>query len=280
MAKARNGRVGTVTARAKAPATRRDAAVQPKPSGKTSAPQRVAKVMAKVAGSKPAKTSAAMSAEERALRVGVIATAQKMSAIGLSPGRSGNVSVRFGDGMLITPSGMAYDTLTPDDVVFVAADGSVLASSRKPSSEWQFHLSALAARGDRAGVVHTHSENAVVLACRHQSIPAFHYMVAAAGGTDIPCIPYATFGTKKLARLVADGLARRDAVLMGNHGQIAIGKSLESALELACEVETLAAQYVKVLSLGKPKLLTDKEMRTVLGKFQSYGQNAQSDSKS
>jgi L-fuculose-phosphate aldolase len=222
-----------------------------------------------------ARSGSRMPAAERQLRSEIIDTARAMSRMGLSPGRSGNVSARFGDGMLITPSGMPYDTLEPADIVFVAADGTVADDARKPSSEWRFHLSALEARPDRAAVVHTHSENAVVLACRHAPIPAFHYMVAAAGGTDIPCIPYATFGTGKLARYVAKGLAQRDAVLMANHGQIALGATLSAALELAAEVETLAGQYVKVLTLGKPKLLSDKQMQIVLSKFQSYGQNAQ-----
>lgn len=217
-----------------------------------------------------------LSAEERRVRTEVIETAKRMSAIGLTPGRSGNVSVRWRDGMLITPSGMTYDALTPADIVYVEADGTVPDGARKPSSEWQFHLSALGARPDLDAVVHAHSENAVALACRHEPIPAFHYMVAVAGGIDIPCVPYATFGTKKLARYVAQGLVDRDAVLMANHGQIAMGNSLSAALELASEVETLAAQYVKVLTLGKPKLVSEKNMQAVLLRFKTYGQNAQS----
>ena len=212
---------------------------------------------------------------ENAARRDVIATALAMSASGLSPGRSGNVSVRWKDGMLITPSGMAYDSLTPKDIVFVADDGTVAAKSRKPSSEWRFHLAAYAERSDRDAVVHTHSLNATVLACQHKPIPAFHYMVAAAGGTEIPCVPYASFGTDELAAHVCDGLRAHDACLMANHGQIAIGKTQASALELASEVENLAAQYVQVLSLGKPKILTDAEMPDVLVRFQNYGQKAQ-----
>jgi len=214
---------------------------------------------------------------ENAARREVIDTALAMSASGLSPGRSGNVSVRWQDGMLITPSGMAYDSLSPKDVVFVAEDGSVAAKSRKPSSEWRFHLAAYAERADRAAVVHTHSLHATVLACQHKPIPAFHYMVAAAGGTEIPCVPYASFGTEELANYVCEGLRRHDACLMANHGQIAIGNTLGSALELASEVENLAAQYVQVLSLGKPKLLNGAEMQDVLARFQNYGQKAQDD---
>lgn len=213
---------------------------------------------------------------ELAAREDVIVTAQQMSVRGLSPGRSGNVSMRFGAGMLITPSGVPYDTLQPADIVFVDGDGRVADGGLKPSSEWQFHLSALSARVDRHAVVHTHSRNALALACRHEAIPAFHYMVAAAGGIDIPCVPYALFGSTELADHVAAGLTKRDACLMANHGMIALGRDLGHALELAAEVEELAAQYVTVLQLGKPKLLTKAQMAEVLERFKTYGQNAQS----
>lgn len=212
---------------------------------------------------------------ETAARAAVIAGARAMNAQGLSPGRSGNVSRRWRDGMLITPSGMAYDVTTPKDIVFVAADGTSPKGARKPSSEWRFHLAAYVARSDRHAIVHTHSLHATVLACAHKSIPAFHYMVAAAGGADIPCVPYATFGTEELSRFVADGLKSRDACLMANHGQIAIGESLDRALELAAEVEVLAEQYYKVLTIGKPHILDANEMARVLEKFKDYGQKAQ-----
>ena len=222
------------------------------------------------------KRSPSKKSLETAARREVIETALEMSRTGLSPGRSGNVSRRWEDGMLITPSGMAYESLRPSDIVFVDDDGVVAARARKPSSEWRFHLGAYLARPDRAAVVHTHSLNATVLACRHEPIPAFHYMVAAAGGKRIPCIPYAAFGTDGLAELVADGLSQHDACLMANHGQIAIGEDLPKAFELAAEVENLAAQYVSVLALGKPKLLSDREMDDVLERFKGYGQKAQS----
>lgn len=212
---------------------------------------------------------------ELAARKGVIATALEMSESGLSPGRSGNVSVRFGDGMLITPSGMAYDVIKPSDIVFVDGDGAADPRAPKPSSEWRFHLSAYHARPDMNAVVHTHSLHAVVLACAHKPIPAFHYMVAIAGTDHIPIVPYAPFGTKKLADYVADGVSEAAACLMANHGQIALGASLESALELASEVEILSEQYVKVLTLGKPKLLGKRAMADVLKRFANYGQNAQ-----
>ena len=219
---------------------------------------------------------ASAKAQENAVRRAVIATAQAMSRMGLSPGRSGNVSARWHDGMLITPSGMAYDGLQARDIVFVGGDGSAAPNAPKPSSEWRFHLAAYAARADRHAVVHTHSLNATVLACQHKPIPAFHYMVAAAGGKNIPCVPYAAFGTEELAGNVAGGLSWHDACLMANHGQIAIGATLDAALELASEIENLATQYVGVLALGKPKLLTDVQMEDVLARFKTYGQNAQS----
>lgn len=214
-------------------------------------------------------------AREMALRLAVLETARAMSARGLSPGRSGNVSVRLGEGMLITPTGVPYDQITAQDIVPVAADGTPAAGALKPSSEWRFHLAAFQARPDRHAVVHCHSPEATVLACARKPIPAFHYMVAVAGGTDIPCVPYATFGTEALARHVAQGLADRDACLMANHGQIAIGATAAAALELAFEVETLAAQYVKVLLLGHVHILSAAEMGEVLERFKSYGQRAQ-----
>ena len=198
-----------------------------------------------------------------------------MSRSGLSPGRSGNVSCRFKDGMLITPSGKRYETIEPEDIVFVAADGRVPRRQLKPSSEWHFHLAAYAARPDRHALVHTHSMHATVLAAAHKPIPAFHYMVAVAGGKDIPCVPYATFGTEELARHVAGGLKERDACLMANHGQIALGVTLSQALELAFEVEVLAEQYYKVLTLGTAHILDDVEMALILEKFKTYGRKAQ-----
>ncbi len=215
-------------------------------------------------------------AKELKARRAVIRTALAMSRSGLSPGRSGNVSCRWKGGMLITPSGMAYDKIGPRDIVFVDGKGEVPdKKSRKPSSEWRFHLAAYRARPDMGAVVHTHSLNATVLACAGKPIPAFHYMVAVAGGSDIPLVPYDTFGTKELAQHVAKGLSHRTACLMANHGQIAIGETLEAALELAHEVEVLATQYCKVLTLGEPVLLSADEMARVLKRFKTYGQRAQ-----
>jgi len=215
---------------------------------------------------------------EASLRAEVVATALAMSRSGLSPGRSGNVSVRFADGMLITPTGLAYEDITPEEIVFVAGDGSVPGRQRAPSSEWHFHLAAYRARPDMAALVHTHSLHAVVLACAGRPIPAFHYMVAVAGGADIPLVPYATFGSPELAGNVARGIAHRQACLIEHHGVVALGETLESALELAHEVEVLAEQYYKLLTLGAtPPLLSVDEMAVVLEKFRTYGQRPEAE---
>jgi L-fuculose-phosphate aldolase len=216
-----------------------------------------------------------ITAAEAAARRQVLDTALAMSRQGLSPGRSGNVSARFDGDVLITPSGMAYDVLTPADIVRVALDGQAASSQRKPSSELHFHLATYRARPDIGAIVHTHSLHATVLACARRAIPAFHYMVAVAGGDDIPLVPYATFGTDELARRVAAGLTHRNACLMANHGQIAVGATCAEALALAAEVEVLAEQYVKVLTLGSPHILARDEMARVLERFAGYGQKAQ-----
>lgn len=211
-------------------------------------------------------------AEEAWLRQEIIDTALAMSHEGLSPGASGNISARWESGMLITPSGMAYDDLIPEDIVHVDGQGKPVVGARMPSSEWRFHLAAYAARPDAQAIVHAHSLYATALACARKPIPAFHYMVAVAGGMDIPLADYATFGTKALADNVAAALKERKACLMANHGQIACGGSLERALALAREVEALAAQYIAALQAGGPVLLEEAEMRRVLARFETYGQ--------
>ncbi len=196
-----------------------------------------------------------------------------MQDAGLSPQRSGNVSARCGDGMLITPTGMPYDELTPDDIVLLSGSGAVEAGQRKPSSEWHFHLAIYANRADAGAVVHCHSLNATALACTGRDIPAFHYMVAVAGGKDIRCAGYETFGTEELAAATLAALEGRRACLLANHGQVAVAATVGDALELAMEVETLASQYVEVLKIGGGRLLDDAEMDRVLEKFAGYGQD-------
>ena len=198
----------------------------------------------------------------------VIATAREMGARGINHGRSGNVSTRTATGMLVTPSSVAYDELTPDDVVAVDADGSWrVANARRPSSEWRFHLDVLAARPEAAAVVHAHPINATALACHRRGIGSFHYMVAMAGGHDIRCADYATFGTPELSANVVSALDGRRACLLANHGVVAIGPSLGAALDLAVEVEVLAGQYLAALAIGEPVALTAAEMDEVLAKM-------------
>lgn len=202
----------------------------------------------------------------------IVAAARKMQGLGLSPGRSGNISVRWKAGMLITASGIRPEDLDAEtDVVFVDAEGKLPAGGKAPSSEWRFHLAIYEARPDAGSVVHCHSRFATALACAHLAVPSFHYMAAKAGGADIPLAPYATYGTPELAAHAAAALSSRNACLLANHGQIAIGAALEDALELAEEVEALAAQYAVARSLGGPVLLSAEEMARVAEKFKTYG---------
>jgi L-fuculose-phosphate aldolase len=209
--------------------------------------------------------------DEAGLREAVLDAARAMSVSRLSPGCSGNVSARLGEGMVITPSGVAYEGMSADDLVRVAGDGTPEAHRYKPSSEWRFHLAVYAARPEAGAIVHTHSRHATVLACAEKTIPAFHYMVAVAGGSDIRCSPYATFGTKELADYVVAALEGRRACLMAHHGQLAFGKSPQAALELAGEVEELAAQYCELLKIGGGAILDNAEMARVLERFKTYG---------
>ncbi len=197
--------------------------------------------------------------------------ALEMSQRGLSPQRSGNVSMRVEDVVLITPSGMAYADILPEDIAVVSLTGNQTAGRRMPSTETLLHLAIYLARPPARAIVHCHSMAATALACMRKPIPAFHYMVAVAGGTSIPCADYATFGSDALAQTTLAALDGHRACLMAHHGQIAFGGTLRNALELASEVETLARQYLDVLSLGEPDLIDDEEMQNVLKKFETYG---------
>ena len=211
-----------------------------------------------------------MDQAEPAMRREVIKTCLRMNEIGINQGTSGNVSIRWRDGLLITPSGVPYEQLEPQDIVFMDWQGHH-APDQKPSSEWRFHLAILSDRGDVNAVVHTHSLCATSLAIRGMDIPAVHYMIAAAGGASIRCAPYATFGTPELSLNALAALEGRRACLLGNHGVIATGENLYKALWLAKEVEVLAQQYVLSLQLGGPNLLSDEEIERVVEKFKSYG---------
>ena len=193
-----------------------------------------------------------------------------MNSLGINRGASGNVSARWKAGFLITPSGKRYEDIKPADIVFIDAAGKPR-GKWAPSSEWRFHHDIYRNRTDVGAVVHTHSSFATTLACLHKDVPAFHYMIAVAGGNSIRCAPYATFGTQKLSNNALKALADRKACLLANHGMIATGASLDKALSLAIEVEALCEQYWRALQIGKPKILSAREMSTVIGKFRSYG---------
>jgi len=210
--------------------------------------------------------------DEAELRRRMVRVMQAMDERGLNRGTSGNVSARCGEAMLVTPSGIPAQRLEPEQMVLIAADGSVPNDALKPSSEWHMHQRLLQRRPDMAAVVHCHSRHATILACAHKPIPALHYMVAVGGGSSVPLAPYATFGSTELADAVVEALDGRFAALMANHGQVVVGRSLEAALSIAEEVEEQAAVYWGTLAIGGPKLLDEAEMDTVMDRFKTYGQ--------
>jgi L-fuculose-phosphate aldolase len=211
-----------------------------------------------------------MSDNELALREEIITTCLRMNALGINQGTSGNVSVRWRQGLLVTPSGTPYERLEPEDIVYLDQHGNH-AQHQTPSSEWRFHRDIYRHRAEVAAVVHTHSMYATAIAIKGLDIPALHYMIAAAGGPTIRCAPYATFGTQALSDNALAALEDRKACLLGNHGVIATGTTLYQALWLAREVETLAQQYWLTLQLGGANILSDEEVARVVEKFKSYG---------
>lgn len=212
---------------------------------------------------------------ERELRAAIVATACAMNAEGINRGKSGNVSARLKgngfDGFLVTPTGMPCDTITADDIVAMTLNGETR-SGRRASSEWRFHRELYRVRGDFNAIVHAHAPFATTLACLRRGIPPFHYMIAVAGGRDIRCAPYATFGSPELAALAVAAMADRRACLLANHGMIAAGADIAAALALAIEVEGLAEIYWRALQIGEPVLLSDSEMAEAIEKFRTYGQ--------
>ena len=215
------------------------------------------------------------------LRRAVIDTARAMNDAGINVNKAGNVSVRCArgrqEGLLITPTGLDYAKLQPADLVFLRLADAAASGGREPSSEWRFHLDIYRARPQFAAVVHTHSPAATALACHGRGIPPFHYMVATAGGADIRCAPYATFGTQALSDHALAALVDRKACLLAHHGVIACEASLPQALALAIEVEYLARMYLAASALGEPPRLPDDEMARVLLKVDHYGQPAPGD---
>ncbi len=204
-------------------------------------------------------------------RAEVIAACRDLTRLGLSYGTSGNISVRLdAQRFFISPSGMAYDALKPADVPLMDFKGR-WSGRHRPSSEWRFHRDIYASRERVGAIVHTHSPRATSLACTGRGIPAFHYMVAVAGGADIRCAPYHTFGSQELSDAAIAALKDRNACLLANHGVIALGADAHAALALAGEIENLAAQYCAALTLGDVRLLDEAEMRRVAEKFRTYG---------
>ena len=206
----------------------------------------------------------------------IIEYSLKLNSTNLSPLRSGNISLRSKennkDGYLITPSGKKYETLNPEDIVFMSLDEEVENNDliNKPSSEWRFHRDIYVNKNDAQAIVHAHSPHATAVSSHGKSIPPFHYMIALAGGEDIKCAEYATFGTEELSKNVIKALENRSACLMSNHGQVAFGKNLDIAFELAQEIENICHQYTIALKLGKPKILSFQEMKKVLEKAKNY----------
>ncbi|WP_255475830.1 class II aldolase/adducin family protein [Synechococcus sp. BIOS-E4-1] len=209
----------------------------------------------------------------------LVTVARRMNGTGLNQGTSGNLSVRIEEGLLVTPSSLPYEQMEVDDLVALDLSGHPLKEKqRRPSSEWRLHADVLSCRPEAMAVLHCHPVHATALACHDRGIPAFHYMVAVAGGDEIQCAPYATFGTKELSDNVVNALAQRSACLLARHGMVTLGNDLESALRVAVEVETLARMYLQALQLGEPPVLSDEQMQAVHAQFRGlhYGQVDQS----
>jgi L-fuculose-phosphate aldolase len=211
--------------------------------------------------------------EEQAGREAVVAAMRRLGETGLNRGSSGNVSLRCGGAMLITPSAVPPEALTPDLVakMDLSAEDGAFQGPRRPSTEWRFHRDILRARPEANAVVHTHSPYATVLAIGRRAIPAVHYMIAGFGGPTIRCSAYATFGTEELSRAALEALDGRNGCLLANHGSITVAPTLSRALWLAVELETLAFQYHQALLLGDPVILTDAEIAEAAAKFADYG---------
>ena len=205
-------------------------------------------------------------------RLAAVKTLQALVEKKLNIGTSGNVSVRTIEGMLITPTGINPALLLPEQIVAMDLEGQVAEDQLTPSSEWQMHADVYREKPDVNAIVHCHSPYATILACAHKSIPAVHYMVAAAGSDEIPLAGYATFGSKELSQANLEALSGSLACLLANHGQLATGENLDQALKLAELVEEQAHCYWGTLAIGGPRLLDSQQMNEVLAAFADYGQ--------
>ena len=206
-----------------------------------------------------------MTEAEKIIRYSKLLNSKNLSAL-----RSGNISIRCEEGFLITPSGIKYSSLKNEDIVFVSLEGKYDEKKMKPSSEWRFHKDIYLNKKDANAIVHAHSTYATAVSTHRKSIPAFHYMVALAGGDDIKCADYATFGTDELSKNIIKALENRKACLMSNHGQVVFDTSIDKAFELAEEIENICHQYINALKIGIPKILSLKEMEKILAKIKNY----------
>ncbi|WP_421927265.1 class II aldolase/adducin family protein [Neoaquamicrobium sediminum] len=211
-----------------------------------------------------------MQPDEKSAREAIVEAVRFLEEEGLNHGSAGNVSVRFGDGALITPAGGRSSWLTADEIVHISLDGTVRGPG-KPSSEWRFHTGILRSRPEAEAVVHTHADCCVALSCLRKPIPPFHYMIASFGGNEIPCSRYQPFGSSGLADVALEAIEGHLACLLANHGMIAMGRSLQHALDLTVKLETLARQYILACQIGEPVLLDEQELRDVHSRYGTYG---------
>ena len=212
-----------------------------------------------------------LGSDERDLRDSLLAALKRLDERGLNRGSTGNLSHRHGNGMLITPTGMGADDLAADDLVWLGFDGS-LKGRWKPSSEWHFHQALYQARPELQAIVHTHATHATAVSCLRQDLPAFHYMVAVAGGDSVRCAPYHLFGTEALSQAVVQAMVGRKACLLATHGMISAGANLAEAMKITTEIESLCQTWLAARAAGAPVLLNADEMAAVIEKFRGYGQ--------
>ena len=208
---------------------------------------------------------------ESDLRTAMLAALRRLDTAVLNRGSTGNLSHRCGEGLLITPTGMGADDIAPEDLAWLGFDGT-RRGRLKPSSEWHFHQALYRTRPELHAIVHTHATFATALACLRRELPAFHYMVAVAGGDSVRCAPYRLFGTEALSDAVVEAMHERKACLLATHGIVSAGATLREAMKVMTEIESLCQTYLAALAVGEPALLSGAEMAAVIEKFRGYGQ--------